>query len=76
MSVSFVAVEQQASALLPDERARLAEILLESLHNESVAEIEAEWQHEIAQRVALYESGSAECFPAEQVFAEAKKLSK
>jgi putative addiction module component (TIGR02574 family) len=76
MSVSFAVVEQQATALLPDERARLAEILLESLHNDSVAEIEAEWQQEIAQRAALYDRGEAECFPAEQIFAEAMLLSK
>ena len=76
MSVSFAVVEQQATALLPDERARLAEILLESLHNDSVTEIEAEWQQEIAQRAALYDCGEAECFPAEQVFAEAMRLSK
>ncbi len=74
MPIPFATVEQQATALLPDERARLAEILLESLHNEPVVEIETAWQHEIAQRVARYESGSAESFPAEQVFAEAKRI--
>ena len=76
MTVSFAVVEQQASALLPDERARLAEILLESLHNESVAEFKAEWQQEIVQRAALYDRGETECFPVVQVFAEAKRLSK
>jgi putative addiction module component (TIGR02574 family) len=76
MSISFAEVEQQACLLVPDERARLAEILLESLHNESVAEIETKWQQEIAQRVALYERGEAECFPAEQVFAEARRITR
>lgn len=76
MSISFAEVEQQASSLLPDERARLAEILLESLHNGSVAEVENQWQHEIAQRVALFERGEAELFPAEEVFAEAKRITR
>jgi putative addiction module component (TIGR02574 family) len=74
MPISFATVEQQATALLPDERARLAEILLESLHNEPVVEIETAWQHEIALRVARYERGEAESFSAEQVFAEAKRI--
>jgi putative addiction module component (TIGR02574 family) len=76
MPTSFATVEQQATALLPDERARLAEILLESLHNEPVLEIEAAWQYEIAQRVARYERGEVESFPAEQVFAEAKRIAR
>lgn len=76
MSISFATVEQQATALLPDERARLAEILLESLHNEPVIEIETAWQHAIAQRVARYELGEAESFSAEQVFAEAKRITR
>ena len=75
MPTSFATVEQQATALLPDERAQLAEILLESLHNAPVLEIEAAWQHEIAQRVARYE-GELETFPAEQVFAEAQRITR
>ena len=76
MPTSFATVERQATALLPDERARLAEILLESLHNAPVLEVEAAWQHEIAQRVARYEHGELETFPAEQVFAEAKRITR
>lgn len=74
MSTSFAAIEQQATALLPDERARLDEILLESLNTEPMVEIETAWRHEIAQRVARYERGEVETFPAEQVLAEAKLI--
>lgn len=71
MPTSFATVEQQATALLPEERARLAGILLESLDNESVIELATTWQQEIAQRVAGYAPGEAETFPAAQVCAEA-----
>ena len=52
MSVSLIEVEQQARLLSPDERARLAEVLLESLQNGAISEIKAAWQQEIESRVA------------------------
>lgn len=76
MSISFAEVEQQACLLVPDERARLAEILLESLQGDSLAELETEWQLEIEKRIALYDRGEAELFQAEQVFAEARRMSR
>lgn len=74
MTVSLTEVEQQARMLSPDERARLAEMLLESLRDESLSEIEAAWQREIEQRVAAYDRGEMETYPAEQVFAEARRI--
>ena len=74
MSVSLDEVEQQARMLPPDERARLAEMLLESLQDASLSEIEAAWQREIEDRVAAYDRGEVETYPAEQVFAEAKRI--
>mgnify|MGYP003549201940 CR=1 FL=1 len=74
MTVSLTEVEQQARMLSPDERARLAEMLLESLRDEPLSEIEAAWQQEIEQRVAAYDRGETETYPAEQVFAEARRI--
>jgi len=76
MSVSLIDVEQQARLLSPDERARLAEVLLESLQNGSISEIEAAWQQEIENRVAAYDRGDTQTFLAEDVFAEAKRLTR
>ncbi len=44
MSASLAELEQQACTLLPEERAQLAEVLLESLHDSSLSEIESEWE--------------------------------
>ncbi len=68
--------EQQARALTPEERARLAEVLLESLRDAPLAEIEAAWDREIQQRVAAYDRGELQAFSAEDVFAEARRLAR
>lgn len=66
-------VEASALELSRDERARLAQRLLESLDDDVAEEpdaVEAAWADEIARRVAELEAGTAELIPAEQVFAE------
>lgn len=76
MTVSLANIENQARMLSPDERARLAEVLLESIQNGPLSEIEAAWQLEIENRVASYERGESQTFPAEEVFAEAKRITR
>jgi putative addiction module component (TIGR02574 family) len=61
-------------ALVPEERSRLVELLLESLHEPPLSEIEAAWDKEIDRRVAAYERGEVETFSAEDVFAEARRI--
>lgn len=74
MASSLLEIEQQASRLPPGDRAKLAEFLLESLQDPVIAEVEQEWEKEIALRVAAYEKGETSIFPAEAVFAEARRL--
>jgi putative addiction module component (TIGR02574 family) len=74
MSALLAELEQQAFTLSPDERAHLAEVLLESLHDASIAEIEKEWEQEIESRVAAFDRGELPTYPAEEVFAEARRL--
>lgn len=74
MSALLIQLEQQARALSPEERAHLAEVLLESLHDTSLSEIEHEWQREIERRVAAYDRGEVQIYSAEDVFAEARRL--
>jgi len=76
MPVTLKELEQQARSLSPDERARLADVLLESLRDAPLAEIEATWDREIEQRVAAYDRGELETFSAESVFAEARRLAR
>ena len=74
MSPEFAQAELQVRRLLPEERARLAEILLESLAESRSPGVEEAWDAEIRSRVAAYERGDLELIPAEDVFARARKL--
>jgi putative addiction module component (TIGR02574 family) len=73
MSTSLAQIEEQARALNAEERAKLAEIMLESLH-QPLAEIEATWAREIEQRVAAFDRGEIPAYPAEEVFADARRV--
>ena len=72
---SLKQIEEQALGLNGEERAKLAEVMLESL-SAPIAEIEAAWAGEIEQRVAAYDRGDIQTHAAEDVFAEAKRLGK
>ena len=76
MSDTLKELEAQAHSLSPEERARLAESLLESLRDAPIAEIEKAWEVEIAERVAAYDSGELPTFSAESVFSEARRLAR
>ena len=65
---------ERGRALAPEERSRLVELLLESLHEPSLSEVEGAWDKEIERRVAAYERGEVETFSAEEVFAEARRI--
>jgi putative addiction module component (TIGR02574 family) len=67
---------QMARALPPEDRARLAEELLASLHQEGHSGIEAAWDEEIRRRIAEIESGTAKLIPADEVFAEIRQMLK
>ncbi len=72
--MKFAEVESQVRQLPPEDRARLAELLLESLAEVSSPAVEAAWDTEIRTRSAAYERGDLELIPAEDVFARARKL--
>ena len=76
MAISLATIEQQAQALSVTERARLAEFLLESLVDTPQAEINAAWNQEIDARVEAYERGEVQTYPAEDVFAEARRIAR
>lgn len=75
MGVSLKEVEDQARQLTLQERAALAERLLESLHA-ALTHVEAAWAQEIEERVAAYDRGEITAQAAEDVFAEARRLSR
>jgi hypothetical protein len=64
----------RARSLAPDDRSRLVELLLESLHEPPLSDIEAAWDAEIVRRVQAHKRGEVETFAAEEVFAEARRI--
>ena len=75
MSETVEELEQQARKLAAEDRARLVELLLESLHS-PISEIEAAWDQEIENRIAAFDRGEMPDYTAEDVFAEARRLSR
>jgi putative addiction module component (TIGR02574 family) len=76
MSDALKELEKKAKSLTADERAQLAEFLLESIQEPPVAEIEAAWDREIEERAAAYDRGELQTISAEDVFAEARRLAR
>ena len=74
MSDLLKEISQRASALSAEERAKLAEVMLESLHEGSSAEVEAAWDQELQTRIAACERDESKLVPASEVFAEARRL--
>jgi putative addiction module component (TIGR02574 family) len=68
-------LSRKARALPREERIRLAEELLSSVQD-SDEEIEGAWAQEIERRLEEVESGTAKLIPAEEVFAEIRRLLK
>lgn len=68
-------LSDQAQALAPEDRARLAEKLLASLdpHN---AEIDAAWDAELRRRIDEIDQGAVTMIPAEQAFAQVRRALK
>jgi putative addiction module component (TIGR02574 family) len=73
MKVDLEQIEAQARGLSPDDRARLAESMLESLHP-PLSEIEIAWAGECERRVAAFDRGEIPLYSAEDVFAEARQV--
>ena len=65
---------EKGRGITPEDRARLVELLLESMHEAPLVEIEAAWDAEITRRVEGYDRGEVETFAAEDVFAEARRI--
>ncbi len=68
-------LSSQARTLPPADRVRLAEELLATVH-EPDDEIEASWAEEIRLRIADIDAGTAKLIPADEVFAEIRRLLK
>jgi putative addiction module component (TIGR02574 family) len=68
-------LSRKALELPAGERVRLAEKLLATVH-EVEPDIEAAWDEEILRRLAEIDGGTAKLIPAEEVFAEVRRVLK
>ena len=67
-------LSERAKTLSVQDRARLAEELLESLDQEPSSGVEAARDREIQRRVAEVESGMVTLVPSDDVHADARRL--
>ena len=74
MSDLVAELAERSRSLAIEDRSRLVELLLETLHEPPLSEIQAAWDIEIEKRVAAYDRGEVETFAAEDVFAEARRI--
>jgi len=72
MASSLKEIEALALELSSEERAELAQRLMRSLDRDP--EVEAAWDTEIRKRIADLDAGLVSTLPAEQVFAEARRI--
>ncbi|MES2350333.1 MAG: addiction module protein [Pseudomonadota bacterium] len=64
----------QGRALPAHERLRLLTLLLESLREDALANVDAAWVAEIERRVASHEQGDGELFEVDDVMRDAARI--
>jgi len=76
MSDQLKELAQRGLALSIEERSRLVDLLIASLKEPSLAEVEDAWNLEIEQRLDEYDQGMVESVAADQVFSKVKSNAK
>lgn len=66
----------RGAALAPADRSRLVDLLLVSLHEGPLADVEAAWDEEVEKRLAAYDRGEVQSIDGEDVLAEARRLAR
>jgi putative addiction module component (TIGR02574 family) len=72
MTTPFQRLQSEALKLSDSERADLADLLWASVAER--AEVDAAWDAELGRRVAALDAGRSAGTPAEEVFAEARRI--
>ena len=76
MHDQVVELAEQGKALAPEDRSRLVDMLLVSLHEDPLAQIEAAWDEEVERRLAAYHRGEVQAIDGEEVLAKARALAR
>jgi putative addiction module component (TIGR02574 family) len=66
----------KGAALAPDDRSRLIDMLLDSLQEGPLADVEVAWDEEVERRLAAYDAGEVASIDGEEVLAEARRLAR
>ncbi len=65
---------ERGKELAPEDRSRLVDLLLESLHESSLGEVSAAWDQEVERRLAAHDRGELPSMDGEEVLAKARRL--
>lgn len=76
MSDPVVELAAKGTALAPDDRARLIDLLLASLDDGPRAEVEAAWAAEVDRRLDAYDRGEVHAIDGEEVLEEARRIAR
>ena len=76
MHDQVVELAEQGKALAPEDRSRLVDLLLVSLHEDPLAQIETAWDEEAERRLAAYDRGEVQAIDGEEVLAKARALAR
>ena len=71
--MSIAAIQSEALELPPAERARLIDVLWDSLASEELKAREAAWAEESERRIDAFEAGQVTARDAEAVFTDLRK---
>ena len=73
MSPRLQQIEAEALRLPPEERESLAGVLVQSLEDASVNEIDAAWIEEAERRFQKWRAGKTDGIPSEKFFSEIRR---
>ncbi|MBK6999505.1 MAG: addiction module protein [Rhodoferax sp.] len=74
MTESVLDLAIRGRSLMPEDRERLVELLLETLVEPAAPELEEAWNREIERRIAAYKNGEVETYDLDDVLADAKRI--
>jgi putative addiction module component (TIGR02574 family) len=74
MQNQLTELAELGKALPQEERSRLVDMLLESLHEEPLAEVEAAWDVEVERRLTAYDRGEIRAIDGQVVLAQARVM--
>ena len=76
MENQLAELAERSKALSPEDRSRLVDMLLESLDQAPLAEVETAWDEEAERRIAAYGRGEVPAIDGELVLAKARALAR